>query len=71
MITGLILGIAGSAVVAVLYGLFLGQREEKIRYYLSTQRRGWARRRYVRAFVGAVRGRAAAANTSIDRKSVV
>jgi hypothetical protein len=65
MITGLILGIAGSAVVAILYGLILGQREEQIRHYLSTQRKGLARRRYVRAFVGAVRGRAAAANTSI------
>jgi hypothetical protein len=65
MITGLILGVAGSAVVAVLYGLFLGQREEQIRRYLSTKRKGWARRRYVRAFVGAVRGRAASTNTGL------
>jgi hypothetical protein len=65
MIIGFVLGIAGSAVVALLYGLILGQREEQIRHYLSVRRKGWVRRKYVRTFVGAVRGRAAAANTGL------
>jgi len=65
MFTNFVIGMVGSLIVAVLYGFFISQREEQIRQYLSAQRKGWVRKRYVRAFVGAVRGRAAALNTSL------
>ncbi len=58
-------GLLGSAIIAVVYGLLFAQREDKIRSYLSRKRRGWIRWRYVRAFVGAVRGKAVATDTAI------
>jgi len=58
-----LIGILASAIIAVIYGAVFAQREEKIRGFLSAKREGWARRRYVKAFVGAVRGHAAAADT--------
>lgn len=51
--------------VATLYGLILGGRENQIRAYLSARSTGWLRRRYVKLFIGAVRGEAAAFDTSI------
>jgi hypothetical protein len=65
MIEAFLIGFAGSATVAIIYGLVIAQREEQIRRYLSSQRKGWVRKRYVRAFVGAVRGRAAVTDTSL------
>lgn len=58
-----LIGLLASAIVAVIYGAVFAQREEKIRGFLSAKREGWARGRYVKAFVGAVRGHAAAVNT--------
>ena len=51
--------------LAIVYGLIFGGREDRIRAYLSAKRTGWLRRRYVKLFVGAVRGEAAAFDTSI------
>jgi hypothetical protein len=65
MLTVVLVSLATSAVVAVAYGFVFAQREDRIRLYLSRQGRGFVRGRYVSAFVGAVRGRAAAADTSL------
>jgi hypothetical protein len=65
VLASFLIGIAGSAIVALLYGLFFAQREDKIRAYLSAKRKGWSRRRYVMAFVGAVRGEAVATDTRL------
>jgi hypothetical protein len=54
-----------SLAVAFIYGLFFAQREDKIRAFLSAKRKGWSRRRYVMAFVGAVRGEAVATDTRL------
>ncbi len=59
----LLVGILGSAVVAVIYGLLIAQREETIRTYLRTTTRGWYRRLYVMALIQAVRGQAAVADS--------
>jgi hypothetical protein len=61
----LIVSVAGSAIVAAIYGIFIAQREERIRGYLAVKRRGWSRRRYVSAFVGALRGHAAAVDGAV------
>jgi len=58
-------GVIASVAVAILYGLFFAQREEKIRAYLRRTRSGLIRRLYVLAFVGAVRGRAVANDTGL------
>jgi hypothetical protein len=63
MMTSLLIGVFGSAIVAVLYGFFVAQREEQIRGYLAAKREGVARRRALRAFVGAIRGQAAVVDT--------
>ncbi len=60
---GFLTGIVGSLLVALLYGMLFAQREDKIREYLSKQRKGLARRWYVSAFVGAARGHAVAGDT--------
>lgn len=61
----LLYGAGGSLVVALLYGWFIAQREERIRESLRARRRGYLRRRFVRALVGAIRGRAALLDTVI------
>jgi len=38
---------------------------EKLRTYLATKRSGWARNRYIKIFIGAVRGEAAAFDTAV------
>lgn len=53
-------GMIASLVIVIPYGLLVAQREERIRGYLSVKRRGWVRRRYVKALVRALRGHAAA-----------
>jgi hypothetical protein len=58
-------GFLGSAIFGFIYLLLFAQREDKIRSYLSKKRRGLMRRRYVNAFVGAVRGKAATTDTAI------
>ena len=60
---GFVTGVIGSLLVALLYGMLFAQREDKIRGYLSRQRKGLARRWYVSAFVGAARGHAVAGDT--------
>lgn len=65
MLVAYLIGIAGSATVAIIYGLFFSQREDKIRAFLSAKRKGWSRRRYIMAFVGAVRGEAVATDTRL------
>jgi hypothetical protein len=64
-VISLLIGVAGSAIVAVFYGWFIAQREDKIRGYLAARREGRARRRAVRAFVEAVRGYAPGEDTAI------
>ncbi len=65
ILQNLLIGLAASAIVAVLYGFFVAQREKEIRGYLATKREGWRRRRYVKALVGAVRGGGAASDTGM------
>lgn len=57
------IGLLASTVVAVLYGLFIAQREERIRAYLKQAPRGVLRRLYVRALIQAVRGEAGVADS--------
>jgi hypothetical protein len=63
IIEAFLIALLASAIVAVTYGALFAQREQKIRGYLSTKRQGWVRSRYVKAFVGGVRGHAAAVDT--------
>lgn len=62
---GFLIGLLASLVVALLYGLFFAQREDRIRLYLRVSSRGLVRLWYVAAFVGAVRGRAVAGDTGL------
>ena len=48
--------IGTSLVAAILYGLFIANKEEAIRHYLKTRAVGFLRRRYVKALVSAIRG---------------
>ena len=47
----------------VLCNVFLFEPVGKIRAYLDTKKSGWARSRYIRIFIGAVRGEAAVFDT--------
>src|SRR5262245_22750614 len=51
--------------VCIVYTLFLVQLVEKLRTYLATKRSGWARNRYIKIFIAAVRGEAAAFDTVV------
>src|SRR5215510_11888436 len=51
--------------VCIVYTLFLVQLVEKLGTYLATKRSGWARNRYIKIFIGAVRGEAAAFDTVV------
>ena len=57
------LSVLGSAVVAMVYGLFVAQREEQIRTYLAHATGGILRWLYVRALIQAVRGEASIADS--------
>jgi hypothetical protein len=48
-----------------LYGVFLQHLEAKLRGWLARKRPEWRRRRYVRAFVGALQGRAELADAVV------
>lgn len=61
----LCMGILGSALIAILYGFFVAQKEEQIRQRLNIRRKGWIKKRYILAFVGAVRGRAATTEIAV------
>ena len=63
--TSFLLSILAGTIVAIAYGWLFAQREEKIRGALSAKRTAWARRRYVKAFVGSVRGHAGVIDTLI------
>ena len=63
MIDNFVISLIASAVVALIYGLFFAQKEERIRAFLKQKSDGWIKRRYVKAFVGAVRGEAVAGDT--------
>ena len=65
MLTSFLIGLVASAIVAIVYGLVFAQREGRIRAALAAKRKGWARRRYIRAFIGAVRGKASATDTRL------
>jgi hypothetical protein len=65
MFAAFLISVAGSLLVALVYGLLFAQREDRVRAKLASMTRGWSRRRYVRAFVGAVRGKAATSDTQI------
>lgn len=59
----IVVGIFASLLATIVWVLVLSRRVERLREHLRTRKEGWSRRRYVRAFVGAVRGRAVAADT--------
>lgn len=65
MIDDLVVGMIGGTIIALVYGLLFAQREDAIRERLRKSRQGWVRAKYVSAFVGALRGKAAAYDTSI------
>src|SRR5262245_13904771 len=48
---------------SLLYGVFIAHREGRIRGYLASKTDSWRRRRFVRAFVGAIRGKSASSDT--------
>jgi hypothetical protein len=58
------LSVVASVMGAFLYALILSKKEEQLRHWLGNLRSGWLRRRYVRAFIGAVRGRARETETA-------
>ena len=60
-----LLSLLASAIVAIMYGAFIAQREDRIRRYLSAKQTSWTRRRYVKAVVSAVRGDAATLETTM------
>lgn len=55
----------GGVLVYVLCGVFLFEPVEKIRAYFATRKSGWARKRYIIIFIGAVRGEAAVFDTTV------
>ena len=59
-----LLSVVASMVGAFLYAIILSKNEEKLRLWLSKLRGGWFRKRFVWAFVGAVRGKAREADTA-------
>lgn len=65
MLTSFLIGLVASAIVAIVYGLVFAQREGRIRATLAAKRKGWARRRYIRAFIGALRGEASTTDTRL------
>ncbi|TOL88676.1 hypothetical protein CGH88_23005 [Vibrio parahaemolyticus] len=52
----IIISIGTSLIAALLYGLFIANKEEAIRQYLKTRAVGFLRNWYVKALVGAIRG---------------
>ncbi len=60
----LLISIIASTIVAIIYALVLGQREDKLRAYLKTLTGGWLRRSYVRALIQAVQGEAVVAQSA-------
>jgi len=61
----LLIAVIGSLIGALIYGALFAQREDRIRGYLGTKRMAWRRKRYLKAFVGAARGHAAAIDTTV------
>ena len=60
-----LVSIATSLIGALIYGLLISKYEERIRQWLRNMPKGWVRRRYVAAFVGAVRGKARESDTEV------
>jgi beta-lactamase regulating signal transducer with metallopeptidase domain len=62
--TVFLLSVVASIIGAFLYALIFSKNEEKVRLWLSKLRSGWLRKRFVWAFVGAVRGKARETDTA-------
>ena len=64
-VTSFVTGFVASAIVVILYGLFIAQKEESIRKKIQNGKNNWLKKNYVNAFIGAVRGRANTSDTSM------
>jgi len=62
--TVFLLSVLASIVGAFPYAVIFSKNEEKFRLWLSKLRGGWLRKRFVWAFVGAVRGKARESDTA-------
>lgn len=61
----MLVAIPAGLMAAILFALFFSHRVERTREFLRKRKKGWTRRLYVRAFIGAARGRAVATDTSM------
>jgi len=65
MIDSFLTGLIASAIVAIIYGVIFAQREDRIRQFLAKRKKSVIKKIYVKAFVGAARGRASVMDSAI------